>query len=188
MSATNLRGRDWSGNHGYAPISPIALELVLFPPFGLLGQDRRRTPALADLLATHGIARGMAVGVAGWKYFGLSETRTPDAWLETPSFIVDTLRALVGAGGRVVNATRVLMDATEGLRAVNEIDQLAQFEFSACHASEAVKRVLINVRPGMREFDAARFMQPIGLPLSCHTMLASGNGQALASPARATKR
>lgn len=76
------------------------------------------------------------------------------------------------------------MGSSEGLRAVNEIDQLAQFEFSACHASEAIKRVLINVRPGMHEFDAARLMQPIGLPLSCHVMLASGKRAmlGLASP------
>ena len=171
-------------NQSYARISPIDLELVVFPPFGLLGQERRTTPALADLLAVYGITRGMDVGVAGWKYFGPSEAPTPDAWLETPSFIVDTLRALTGTGGRVVNATRILMGSSEGLRAVNEIDQLAQFEFSACHASEAIKRVLINVRPGMHEFDAARLMQPIGLPLSCHVMLASGKRATLglASP------
>ena len=27
-------------NQGYAPVSPLDLELVLYPPFGLLGQDR----------------------------------------------------------------------------------------------------------------------------------------------------
>lgn len=171
-------------NHGYAPISPLDLELVLYPPFGLLGQDRRKTRPLADILSGHGIHRGGAVGVAGWKYYGPLETPTPDTWLETPSFIVDTLRAVTGETGRVVNATRILMDASDGLRAINEIDQLAQFEFAACHASEAVKRVLFNVRPGMREFDAARLMQPIGLPLSCHPMLASGERASLglASP------
>src|SRR5262249_10889621 len=29
-------------------------------------------------------------------------------------------------------------------------------------------------RPGMREYDAAQLMMPIGLPTSCHPMLASG--------------
>ena len=171
-------------NQGYAPVSPLDLEVVLYPPFGLLGQDRRKTPPLADLLGTHGVAKGSAVGVAGWKYFGPVETTTPDTWLETPSFIVDTLRAITGPAGRVVNATRMLMDPSEGLRATNEIDQLAQFEFAACHASEAVKRVLLGVKPGMREFEAARLMQPIGLPFSCHPMLASGKRASLglASP------
>jgi len=96
------------------------------------------------------------LGVAGWKFFGPLETPTPDTWLETPSFIVDALRDLAGPNGRVVNATRLLMDASGGLRAINEIEQIAQFEFAACHASEAVKRVLLNVRPGMREFRSGK--------------------------------
>ena len=171
-------------NHGYAAISPLDLKLVLYPPFGLLGQDRRKTPPLADILSEHGVARGAHVGVADWKFFGPLETPTPDTWLETPSFIVDALRDLAGPNGRVVNATRLLMDASGGLRAINEIGQIAQFEFAACHASEAVKRVLLNVRPGMREFEAASHMQPIGMPLSCHPMLASGKRArlGLASP------
>jgi hypothetical protein len=161
-------------NQGYATVSPLSLELVLYPPFGLLGQDRRKTRPLADILTERGIGRGAVVGVAGWKFYGPYETPTPETWLETPSFIVDTLRAIVGDTGRVINATRLLMDASEGLRAFNEVDQLAQFEFSACHASEAIKRVLFGVQPGMREFEAARLLAPIGLPLSCHAMLGSG--------------
>ena len=76
------------------------------------------------------------------------------------------------------------MDASEGLRAINEIDQLAQFEFSACHVSVGIRRVWEGVRPGMREFEAARLVQPIGLPFSCHPMLASGERAylGLASP------
>ena len=92
-------------------------DLVLYPPFGLLGQDRRKTSPLAEILAARGIGRGSKVGVAGWKYFGRLETATPETWLETPSYIVDTLRALVGDSGKVVNAGAILMDASEGLRA-----------------------------------------------------------------------
>jgi len=161
-------------NQGYAKVSPLDLRCVLYPPFGLLGQDRRKSPALADVLADAGIGRGNAVGVAGWKYYGTLETPTPDSWLEAPSFIVDTLRTLAGAEGRVVNATRILMDSSAGLRAINEVDQLAQFEFGAAHASEMVKAALFGARPGMTEFAAARLMQPIGLPYSCHAMLSSG--------------
>jgi hypothetical protein len=166
-------------NQSYAAVSPLDLERVLYPPFGLLGQDRRQTPPLADVLRRYGVAPGSTVGVAGWKYFGPSETPTPETWLETPSYIVDTLRQIVGEGGRVVNATALLMNPTSGLRGVNEVDQIAQFEFAACHVSEAVKRILFGVRPGMREYAVARLAEPIGLPLSCHMVLASGTRTAL---------
>ena len=49
-------------NQGYATISPLELELELYPPFGLLGQDRRRTLPLADILSRHGVARGTVGG------------------------------------------------------------------------------------------------------------------------------
>jgi hypothetical protein len=117
------------------------------------------------------LSRGMRIGVAGWKYYGPLETGEPASWLEIPSFIADTLRAV---SPQVANAGALLMDPEHGLRATLEIDELARFEFAACHASEAVKRVVFGTRPGMREFEAARLMQPIGLPLSCHPMFSSG--------------
>ncbi|MCP4380963.1 MAG: hypothetical protein GY798_06010 [Hyphomicrobiales bacterium] len=160
-------------NQAYAAVSPMDLETVLYPPFGLLGQDRRKTPPLADVLSTAGVTSGQRVGVAGWKYFGPDEADDPDTWLETPAYIVDTLRRLVG-DGNVVNANRLLMDSSDGLRAINEIDQLAQFEHASSHASEAVKRVLFGARPGMREVEAMRLAQFDGRPTICHPMLGSG--------------
>jgi hypothetical protein len=162
-------------NRGFASATArIDLEVVLYPPFGLMGQDRGKTRPLADLLREAGLAGGMKVGIVGWKYYGAAEAASPDAWSEAPSFIVDTVRGIVGAAGRVTNANALLMHATTGMRAVNEIDQLAAFEFAACHTSEAVKAVLQGVRPGMTEHQAARLLSPVGLPLSCHTMLSAG--------------
>lgn len=162
-------------NQGTGRAAPVALDVRLYPPFGLLGQDRTKTPPLADLLAEAGIERGSRVGVAGWKYYGPHETPHPEAWIESPAYIVDTLRRLVGEGGAVVNATALFMHASTGLRAVNEIDQLAAFEYAAAHASEGVKRVVFGIRPGMREAEAAAtLLRPNGMPLSCHLMLAAG--------------
>jgi hypothetical protein len=171
-TATILTGPE---NAGRAAAARIEAEVITYPPFGLLGQDRSRTPVLAEILASQGIASGGSVGVVGWKYFGLLESPEPQSWLDIPSYIADTLRTLTGEAGRVVNATALFMDPSAGLRAINEIDQLAQFEFGATHVSEAVKRVLFGLRPGMREFEAAQLMKQIGLPLTCHPMLSSGS-------------
>ena len=170
-------------NQGYSGISPIELNRINYPPFGLLGQDRTSTLRLADIFADSRLKRGMRIGVAGWKFFGRQETDTPDIWLETPSYIVDTLRSLVGLEN-VINAGRIFMDPSDGLRALNEIDQLARFEYAACHVSEAVKRVLAGLKPGMTEFELAALAGHQGLPYSCHPMLSSGPRTALglASP------
>ncbi len=167
-------------NQGTGRAAPVALDVRLYPPFGLLGQDRRQTPPLADLLAEAGIARGQRVGIAGWKYYGPQETPHPDLWIESPAFIVDTLRRLVGEGGAVVNATALFMHASTGLRAVNEIDQLAAFEFAAVHVSEAVKRVLFGLKPGMRECGGRHAScGRSACRSSCHLMLSAGPRAAL---------
>jgi hypothetical protein len=162
-------------NLGRAKAAQIEVEARLYPPFGLMGQDRSKTPALEEVLRHAGIAADHRVGVLGWKYFGPHEASKPDSWLETPSYIAETLRRIVGANGRVQNANALLMDSSRGLRAINEVEQIAQFEFGAVHVSEAIKRLIRNVRPGMTEFDAIASMQLGVLPNSCHTMLSSGD-------------
>jgi hypothetical protein len=161
-------------NAGRAAAGPMEIEAIVYPPFGLLGQDRSKTKPLAEIFRSCGIDRGESVGTIGWKYFGSLESPSPSTWLEVPSYIADTLRDLVSKDGQVVNATALLMDASHGLRATNEIAQLAQFEHSACEVSEGLKRVLFGIKVGMRESDAAKLIQPASLPLSCHTMLSSG--------------
>jgi Xaa-Pro aminopeptidase len=161
---------------GYTRISPIKadLEIVLYQSFSLLGQDRSRSPRLAALLQSAGIDMGKRVGVAGWKHFGRLETDTPNSWLEIPAYIVDTLRNLTGSADRVQNANALLMESSRGLRAINEVDQLAQFEFASSHASQAVRNVVFGLQPGMTEYEAVELMSLKGLPLSCHLMLSAG--------------
>jgi hypothetical protein len=165
-------------NQGSGQAVGRQLGVQLYPPFGLLGQDRSKTPPLAQVLADAGISRGKRIGVVGWKYFGRAENPNPDKWLDAPSYIVDTLRGLAGED-RVFNAARHFMDSSQGLRAINEIEQLVVFEFSACHVSEAIKRVLFGLKPGMREAQAAQLIESIGIPLSCHFMLSAGPRAAL---------
>jgi Xaa-Pro aminopeptidase len=162
-------------NLGRAQKAAIEVNARLYPPFGLLGQDRSQTPALEEVFASAGLDTGQRIGVIGWKYYGLSETPRPASWFETPAFIIDTLRKIAGDQGKVVNANPLLMDSSIGLRAVNEIDQIAQFEFGAVMASEALKALIRNVRPGMSEFAAVQSMGLGVLPHSCHTMLSTGD-------------
>jgi hypothetical protein len=161
-------------NLSRAAASAIEVEAILYPPFGLMGQDRRQTPPLDTLLRAAGLAAGQRIGVAGWKYFGPAEAAAPETWLETPAYLADTLRAIAGPAGTVVNANAILMQSSTGLRALNEVEQIAQFEFAAVATSEAIKRLIAALRPGMREFEAVEAMHLNGLPHACHTMLSTG--------------
>jgi hypothetical protein len=160
-------------NQGPARKSAIDVEVILYPPFGLLGQDRSATRPLDEILGEAGIHPGDKVGVAGWKYFTPVEMPRPELTLEIPSFVAEALRDIAGTEN-VLNATAVLMHCRGGMRAENEVDQLAQFEFATSHSSQAIRRMLFGLKAGMTEFEAAALMATIQYPLNCHPMLSSG--------------
>jgi hypothetical protein len=153
---------------GMAGAAPLHLRRHLYQDLSLPGQPRDRSAPLAEILAGEGIGRGSRVGVAGWKTYASRAT------LEVPAFLVDELRALVGAAGLVENAGDLFIDPADGLRVVNEVEQLAYLEWAACQTSDGVRRLLAGLRPGMTEREAVRLLRWDGTPLSCHLMLTAG--------------
>lgn len=172
------------GNEGwdYAAISPLDLDVRLYQPFSLMGQDRTHSADLDSILAAAGVKAGMRVGMIDWKYFEVGPERTETDWLYGPSFLVDALRRLTG--GTVRNVTSWLMNPANGLRAINSVDQLASFEFAATRISNTMRRVLRGLQPGRSELDVVQAAGLPGLPHSMHPILLSGprTALALASP------
>jgi hypothetical protein len=89
------------------------------------------------------------------------------------------LRAATGATEPVENAISLLIDAGNGLRIINEVEQLAAFEYAACQTSNGVRRLLFGLQPGMTEQEAVRLLEWNGTPLSCHLMLTAGERASL---------
>ena len=158
---------------GMAGAAPVAMKRHMFQDFSLPGQPRHRSRPLADLLTEEGVAEGSRVGVIGWKDYG-DRTR-----IDLPAYLVDQLRSVTGPTGTVENVTDFLIDAGSGLRVINEVDQLAAFEYAACHTSSGVRKLLFSLRPGLREREAVRLLEWNGMPLSCHLMLTAGDRASL---------
>jgi hypothetical protein len=154
--------------HVMAGQAPLAMRRHRFQDFSLPSQPRDRSRALADILGAEGIGRGSRVGVVGWKTYARPEA------IDAPAYIVDELRRLVGPTGAVENATDLLIDSANGLRVINEVEQLAAFEYAACQTSQGIRRLLSGLRPGMTEREAVRLLNWNGMPLSCHLMLTAG--------------
>ena len=167
---------------GYAELCDGPYERVLYQTFSLPAQPRDRSAALSDILADCGIGTGQRIGAIGWKPFGAGDLGFGRTALDIPSIVADTLRALVGPSGSVVNAADLMMAPADGLRAVNEAEQLAAFEFAATFASQGVRNVLAGATPGMTELEAARLLALNGLPLSAHPMLSGGRRAAYGLP------
>ena len=152
---------------GTAGAAPLPMRRHLFQDFSLPSQPRDRSRPLPEILAEEGVAGGSAVGVIGWKE---SEDRSK---IEIPAYLVDELRALTPSGS-VANAGHLLTGAADGLRVINELEQLAAFEHAACRTSNGVRRLIAGLEPGLRESDAVGLLEWNGMPLSCHLMLTSG--------------
>jgi hypothetical protein len=153
---------------GMAGAAPLSMRRHLLQDLSLPSQPRDRSRPLAQLLGDEGIRPGARVGVVGWKTYTDRET------IEAPAFLVDELRRLVGPGGLVESASDLLIDPADGLRVINDVDQLAMFEWAACQTSTGIRRLLGGLRPGMTEREAVRLLDWNGSPLSCHLMLSSG--------------
>jgi len=159
-----------TGNECYAMAgaAPLPMRRELFQDLSLPAQPRDRSRPLAAILAGEGIVPWSRVGVIGWKTYASRAT------LEIPAYIVDELRRLTGASGLVENAGDLLIDAADGLRVINDVDQLAAFEWAACQTSQGIRSLLAGLEPGMTEREAVGLLEWNGMPLSCHLMLTAG--------------
>lgn len=160
------------GNEGMAYVQAAAagIEPVLWQPLSLMSQPRDRYRPLAGLLRDAGLRDDMSIGVAGWKGFETEDGVFDPQWFETPNYLVEELRDF----GMVENAALLFMHPEHGLRAINEIDELARFEYAATLTSSALLRAIRAARPGMSEHDIVRAMGLNGLPWSMHLIACSG--------------
>jgi len=179
------------GNEGWGYADEtlqIEVEKILVQCFSLIGQPRDSMKEPTLFMREGGIRRGMKIGVAGWKHFTRADFSNPRYALEIPSYLVDSLREIVGPKGVVLNANDIFMDPDQGLRTSNSVDQIAQFEFAAAIASQGVREMMEEVNPGMTEYEAVQLMKLNGMPLSCHVNFSTGRRtrSGLASPSMKT--
>ncbi len=153
---------------GMAGAAPVPLRRHMFQDLSLPGQPRDRSRTLREILAEEGLAGGARVGVIGWKTY-----ERPDQ-VDVPAYLIDELRDVVGSTGVVENAVDLLIHPAHGLRVINEVEQLAAFEYAACHTSSGVRSLMFGLRPGLTEQEAVRLLQWNGMPMSCHLMLTAG--------------
>jgi hypothetical protein len=169
---------------GYLPDPAIGCEVALFQSFSLMGQPRGASRPLGQILRDAGVESGSRVGCVGWKYYDEPLVPAGAAAIELPAYIVDQLRDMVGPNGTVRNAGTLLMGVSDGLRLVNEPEQIAQFEFASTRTSEGTLAVMRGIKPGVRESALESLLTGDGLTLSCHRMISFGAKaqRGLASP------
>ena len=161
-----------AGNEGY-PYAETANGVFyreLWQPLSLMGQPREKNRGLEGILREAGVKKDMRIGLAGWKGFETENGTFDPQWFETPHYLVETLKAF----GIVTNAALLFMHPADGLRVINEVEQLARFEYAATLTSNAVRRMILGAKPGISEYDACRNMAFDGFPQSVHVNMSAG--------------
>jgi len=150
----------------YASGTPYPIDVIRQSKFSLNGQPDPDDLGLVEQLRAAGVAG--RVGVVGWKVFSGAGT---EGWMDVPHFIVASLAEVADS---VENAGDLMVDPQVGLRIVNDVDQIAVFEFAASHGSQAVRRLQHGIRPGLTELEASALMAPVMMPFNYHPTMLSG--------------
>lgn len=144
---------------------------VHVPLFSLPNQPCEVTQPLREQLRAAGIEPGRRTGVVGWKLFTspYEDTRT---LFDLPAFILDALRDVAGAENLVPAAD--LFIGADGVRTVNNANEIAHYEFAASLASDCLLDAMDAMEEGVSEMELGDKLQRYGQRTSVVTIAASG--------------
>jgi len=160
-----------AGNESLSMVADVPLEVrgVLCQSFSLPGQDRSVQRRLSVALREAGLTRRSTVGVVGWRPVPHEDSPGPLA-LAVPGFVVAEIAEVT----LEITDASALLGGMWGLRADNDVDQLALYEHRSTRSSHHVWNAVEALAPGTTELELSAAMRLTGLPLSCHVMCASG--------------
>lgn len=144
---------------------------ILYQALSLPGQPIDRLRELPEIFAEEGLKEGRKTGIVGWKL--MYPRYGHERMFDVPSYIVDAVERTVGKE-HMSNATDLFIHPEYGIRTMHTAAEIAALEFGAAYASDAVRRMLENMKPGMTELEISMTMGSGGLEQSCFPMMSSG--------------
>lgn len=172
----------------YAAKIPYEYQLEVYPPFSIPCYSNQMkcttddaTTSLEYLFGKAGLNGESYVGVLGWKLMGKDE-------FDLPMFIYEALCETVPRA-KIENANAHMIDNAIGMRHTLEVKELILTEIAGTKASKAVYDVFSNLKEGISELEASRYLCIDGDPLNMHPNVNFGKNVfwGLASPDAHTK-
>ena len=156
---------------GLAKQSIQEIEPVLCSLFSLPNQPMESFVSGRQTLEDCGIKAGMKIGVIDWKLISVVPDKSASFF---PVYLFEALVELVGSRHLIENATGILIDPKDGIRIIQNEDEIAELEYGACIASQAVKDIMNTLTPGMSESGVSLVARTFGQPLSTHPTIKGG--------------
>lgn len=157
-------------NLNKASKSRVPAKSVHVPMFSLPNQPTDDVP-MARRLEEAGLEKGKPTGVVGWKMF-TNLGGDNEKLFDLPAFIMDALREAVGEE-YLTNAARLFI-GENGVRTVNNANEIAHYEFAAALASDCMLDAMDAMEEGVSEMTLGDKLDRYGQHGSVVTIAASG--------------
>lgn len=163
------------GNENTKMVQHARLEaqLIHVPFFSLPNQPMEDDAPFKDYLIAAGIEKGQKVAVIGWKNF-TSAVEENQKLFDLPYFIVDSLKQVISEEAGLVNGANLLIGADNGIRTINNANELAHYEYGATLAGMGILTTLNSVELGKTELELAGNLAQFGQPNTITTICATG--------------
>jgi len=150
------------------------------PVFSLPNQPMKHHQPLQNLLAMAGVTASQTTGVAGWKLFRI-DPQIDQYSFDVPAFILDAVRNAAGGKENVVNATGLFIAPENGVRCINNANEVAFYEYGANLASSCLLGALDAIAPGKSEKEVGQLLAGDGQQNNVIMIAATGDRFAHAS-------
>lgn len=163
---TLFLGNENLNKAGKARIEAKGVQVSLF---SLPDQHQRSDFTLAQLFKENGVSSDGKLGLVGWKKF-TSTIENNQQMFDIPAFIVDAIKSI---NSNVVNAAEIFI-GENGVRNINNANEVAYFEYGAALASDSMLDALNKIEVGVKEIEVADCLTRYGQYNSVVTIMAAG--------------
>ncbi|MFZ3389323.1 M24 family metallopeptidase [Buttiauxella gaviniae] len=140
--------------------------------FSLPNQPARKDKSIKELLIDAGVRKNARTGLVGWKMF-TDGAEVNKKIYDLPSFIVDTIRNIVGVEDCLSNETDLFI-GENGVRTVNNANEIANYEYGAALASDCILDTMNKLAPGITEQELGDSLVRCGQHTNIVTIATSG--------------
>lgn len=149
--------------------SRIKAKAIHVPCFSLPNQPIEGERTLTECLIEAGISEDMRIGVVGWKMFTscLCDNRK---LFDLPYYIVQALSEITG----FIENRCDLFIGTEGIRTINNANEIAHYEFGSALASDGILDAMSLLDVGVSEMALGQCLNKYGQRNSVVTIAAAG--------------
>ena len=144
---------------------------IHMPHFSLPNQPMDNKESVFEILSKAKLDRANKIGLVGWKNI-LSAKEDSKELFDIPHFIVENIKK-VNSKAKILNATDLFI-GEDGVRTVNNANEVAHYEFGAALAGNCMLKAMDNIAPEKSEMEIASFLDAYGQDHNVVSIMATG--------------